>query len=101
MNFLSKYPEFKVSVTYEGKNSDKVIVLYGKQTLYLDEYLQQYVGDATYDISIVLPSGYPYKAPKVYILDELAERDKDVISKNNKIRTEEFQDWKVYSSIDL
>jgi len=101
LNFMDSHPNFKTSITYEGKQSDRVLVLYGKERLNLDEYLQLYAPDPEYSMSIVLPLGYPYKAPKVYILDELKEYDNEVITKNNKVRTEELKDWKSFNSIDL
>mmetsp|Transcript_6938 Transcript_6938/g.6106 ORF Transcript_6938/g.6106 Transcript_6938/m.6106 type:complete len:160 (-) Transcript_6938:398-877(-) len=53
-------------------------------------------------MSIIIPSGYPYKAPKVFILDELEEFDKTLIStKNNKLKTPELKQWSSYTRMTL
>ena len=100
--FTASYPQFEVSMSYEGNKNNKVIVLYGKESIYKDEYLREMGKNVQYNISIVLPSGYPYKAPKIYILDELSDFENSIISKkNNKLKITELRNWTADDGVDL
>jgi ubiquitin-protein ligase len=68
------YVNFECTTTYDNKTNEEMIVLYGK--------LQ--CADTDYKISIVIPQGYPFKTPKVYIMDELSDFNPDVISKKHQ-----------------
>lgn len=68
-----------------GENKDTVIVLSGKLVINYEDY----------SISILLPSGYPYKPPKFYILEELEEGSSShVKSKNNQVTNSYLKKWR-------
>jgi len=94
-NFLMDNPQFKINKTKDGKNKDNVLVLSGKAIVSGDEL----------NFSIMLPTGYPDKPPKFYILDDVDCRTSVHVKKrNNQVSTKHLKKWKkesMYQKRDL
>lgn len=82
LEFSQHYDSFTVTKMKDKKST--VIVMSGNIG----------VNDEVFNISIVVTSGYPYKAPKIFILDELQHYDFSYLRKNKgQVRNKFLKKW--------